>query len=75
MQGLPPFPASWVIGRNKHCSGEGAESVCSSMEERFFANLTEQACIERVVELIDSSVNNWRTIQYDNYQRITNGIL
>ena len=45
------------------------------MEERFFATLPEQACIERVIEIIDSSVDNWRTIQYDNYQRITNGIL
>jgi phosphatidylinositol 4-kinase len=57
------------------CFSEGAESVCSSMEERFFATLPEQACIERVIEIIDSSVDNWRTIQYDNYQRITNGIL
>lgn len=27
------------------------------------------------IELIEDSINNWRTVQYDNYQRITNGIL
>lgn len=31
-------------------------------------------CIQKVVDLIDTSVNNWRTIQYDTFQRITNGI-
>ena len=55
--------------------GSSVESVVQTLSDRFFVNFTEQACIEKVVGLIDESLNNWRTIQYDNYQRITNGIL
>ena len=53
----------------------GVETVVQTLSDRFFVNFTEQACIEKVVGLIDESLNNWRTVQYDNYQRITNGIL
>merc|ERR1712227_691453 len=52
---------------------EGSDWVLQALHDRFFVNLTEEACIEKIVDLIDSSVNNWRTIQYDNYQRIVNG--
>mmetsp|Transcript_19413 Transcript_19413/g.51876 ORF Transcript_19413/g.51876 Transcript_19413/m.51876 type:complete len:814 (+) Transcript_19413:116-2557(+) len=62
-------------GSKLPCFREGAEAVLQNLHDRFFVNLTEQACVEKVVELIDSSVNNWRTIQYDNFQRIVNGIL
>ena len=55
--------------------GLGVEGCLNAMNERFCGGLTEEACIERIVSLIDESINNWRTIQYDNYQRITNGIL
>ncbi|CAJ1355564.1 unnamed protein product [Effrenium voratum] len=64
-----------LTGSKMPCFREGADFVLSTLQDRFFCNLTEEACIERVVELIDTSVNNWRTIQYDNYQRIVNGIL
>lgn len=53
----------------------GVEATIAQLSERFAVNLTESACIERIVALIDESLNNWRTVQYDNYQRITNGIL
>ncbi|KAF4738511.1 Phosphatidylinositol 4-kinase beta [Perkinsus olseni] len=53
----------------------GAQNTIKQMDDRFFGHLTEEACIEKIVVLIDNSVNNWRTIQYDNFQRITNGIL
>ena len=56
-------------------AGLGVEASVSAMSDRFCGSLTEEACIEKIVGLIDESVNNWRTIQYDNYQRITNGIL
>jgi len=62
-------------GSKLPCFREGPEWVLQSLQERFLMSLTEEACIERVVDLIDSSVNNWRTVQYDNYQRIMNGIL
>jgi len=62
-------------GSKMPCFREGPDWVLQSLRDRFFTNLTEEACIEKVVDLIDSSVNNWRTIQYDNYQRMVNGIL
>jgi len=64
-----------LVGSKMPCFREGADWVLQTLYDRFFANLTEEACIEKIVDLIDSSVNNWRTIQYDNYQRIVNGIL
>ena len=45
------------------------------MEDRFFRTLGDDACIEKVHELIDLSLNNWRTRQYDQYQKFANGIL
>jgi len=62
-------------GSKLPCFREGEEAVMRDLHDRFFVNLTEEACVERIVELIESSVNNWRTIQYDNFQRIVNGIL
>jgi len=64
-----------LSGSRMPCFREGPDWVLQSLQDRFFMNLTEEACIEKIVELIDTSVNNWRTIQYDNYQRIVNGIL
>jgi len=64
-----------LAGSKLPCFREGADAVLQGMQDRFFSNLTEAACIEKIVDLIDTSVNNWRTIQYDNYQRIVNGIL
>lgn len=57
------------------CFSGGPDQVLQSLQDRFFVQLTDEACIDRIVDLIEASVNNWRTIQYDNYQRITNGIL
>ncbi|OEH73842.1 phosphatidylinositol 4-kinase family protein [Cyclospora cayetanensis] len=57
------------------CFSGGPEYTLSALKERFMLGLAEDACIERVVELIDISVNNFRTVQYDNFQRITNGIM
>lgn len=57
------------------CFAGSVDATVHGLSERFFVSLTEEACIERVVALIDESLNNWRTVQYDTYQRITNGIL
>eukprot|EP00747_Dinoflagellata_sp_TGD_P209481 gnl/TRDRNA2_/TRDRNA2_82874_c0_seq1.p1 gnl/TRDRNA2_/TRDRNA2_82874_c0~~gnl/TRDRNA2_/TRDRNA2_82874_c0_seq1.p1 ORF type:complete len:711 (-),score=143.33 gnl/TRDRNA2_/TRDRNA2_82874_c0_seq1:128-2260(-) len=64
-----------LSGSKMPCFREGADAILQSLHERFFVNLTEEACIEKIVDLIDASVNNWSTRQYDNYQRIVNGIL
>eukprot|EP00398_MALV-I-01_sp_L67-1_P000536 gene536-787_t len=57
------------------CFIGGKEAIERSLTDRFLTNITEEACIEKIIELIDLSVNNWRTVGYDNFQRITNGIL
>lgn len=31
-------------------------------------------CEAHVEKLIDNSVDNWWTVQYDNFQKMTNGI-
>lgn len=64
-----------LSGSRLPCFREGSASVLQGLQERFFSHLSEDACIDKVVDLIDVSVNNWRTVQYDNYQRIVNGIL
>jgi len=70
------LPIRMVLkGSKLPCFREGPEAVLQNLHDRFFVNLTEEACVEKIVELVDSSVNNWRTIQYDNFQRIVNGIL
>lgn len=51
------------------------EYFIQDIRDRFFLHLTEEQCVVKVTELIQSSINNWRSIQYDAFQRITNGIL
>ena len=65
-----------MLNSNLPCfSGKSSDVIISELEERFLRNIPDDSCIEAIHRLIDSSVNNWRTRQYDNYQRITNGIL
>lgn len=70
------LPVSMMLtGSKLPCFREGPEVVMRCLHDRFFLGISEEACIEKIVDLIDTSVNNWRTIQYDNYQRIVHGIL
>lgn len=56
------------------CFNGAPEAALQALKDRFFTGISEQDCMARVVELIDLSSNNWRTLQYDNYQRLSNGI-
>ena len=42
--------------------------------ERFHMNKSELDYIKVVDELIYYSIYNWRTVQYDNFQKLTNDI-
>lgn len=64
-----------AVSNKMPCFTAGRETIERSLTDRFLTNVTEEACIEKIIELIDQSVNNWRTVQYDNFQRLTNGIL
>jgi phosphatidylinositol kinase/protein kinase (PI-3 family) len=49
-------------------------SVILKFIERFHANKSESEYIRIVDELIYNSLNNWRTTQYDYFQKLTNDI-
>lgn len=50
--------------------------VIDAMRQRFAMHLKTEAEVEKYVdELIDSSINNWRSTKYDKFQKLTNGIL
>ncbi|CAD8060053.1 unnamed protein product [Paramecium sonneborni] len=44
-------------------------------KERLKKEANDKSLQKYVDRLIDYSDNNWRTIQYDNFQRMTNGIM
>eukprot|EP00484_Ammonia_sp_Unknown_P025398 CAMPEP_0197024018 /NCGR_PEP_ID=MMETSP1384-20130603/4673_1 /TAXON_ID=29189 /ORGANISM="Ammonia sp." /LENGTH=1099 /DNA_ID=CAMNT_0042452345 /DNA_START=16 /DNA_END=3315 /DNA_ORIENTATION=+ len=50
-------------------------TVVAQLEERFATKLKNEKCVEHVYNLIEESACNWRSVQYDKFQRITNNIL
>ncbi len=48
--------------------------IINRFVERFHMNKSESEYIKIVDELICNSLNNWRTVQYDNFQKLTNDI-
>jgi len=63
-----------IRGPNMPCFYAGHDTI-AALRARFYADKNEQDCIQHVYSLIEESVNNWRSVEYDRYQRITNGIL
>lgn len=65
------------IGSKLPCfpSGSDVVKIVSSFRERFNSNKSEEQYLKVVDELVETSVNNWRTSQYDYFQKMTNGIL
>jgi hypothetical protein len=53
---------------------EDPKLTISKLVERLNGNKSESELILLVDELIHSSIYNWRTYQYDNYQKFTNDI-
>ncbi|XP_057978244.1 phosphatidylinositol 4-kinase beta 2 isoform X3 [Malania oleifera] len=55
---------------------KGGPRTIQNLRKRFHLSLTEeQQCVSLVLSLISSSLDAWRTRQYDYYQRVLNGIL
>ncbi|ETO25545.1 phosphatidylinositol kinase, partial [Reticulomyxa filosa] len=60
----------------------GGQSALEDFKSRFAEHLSNEVyvfiylykCVEYVYELVDESSCNWRTVQYDMFQRITNNI-
>uniref|UniRef100_A0A6B2KZI4 1-phosphatidylinositol 4-kinase n=1 Tax=Arcella intermedia TaxID=1963864 RepID=A0A6B2KZI4_9EUKA len=53
----------------------GGPRVLDELKERFVLSLTDRQIEDHVEALLKESVNNWRTMKYDQYQYLTNGIL
>ncbi|EFJ06373.1 hypothetical protein SELMODRAFT_269945 [Selaginella moellendorffii] len=52
----------------------GGPKTILNLRKRFHLSLTEEQCVSLVLSLISSSLDAWRTRQYDYYQRVLNGI-
>ena len=61
-------------GERMACLQDGAKAV-REFRERFHITKTDEQCMNLVDSLVNSSAGNWRTVKYDSFQRITNGIL
>lgn len=61
-------------GERMACLQDSAKAV-RELRERFHTTKTDEQCINLVDSLVNNSVGNWRTVKYDSFQRITNGIL
>ncbi|KAA8546999.1 hypothetical protein F0562_003428 [Nyssa sinensis] len=54
---------------------KGGPRTIQNLRKRFHLSLTDEQCMSLVLSLISSSLDAWRTRQYDYYQRVLNGIL
>jgi len=54
---------------------KGGQKAVDAMHRRFHQSLTEEQCVQLVLQMISDSMDAWRTRQYDYYQRVLNGIL
>jgi len=52
----------------------GGATALHSLKARFALDITDEAFIEHCMELVEESVGNWRSSQYDKYQRAVNDI-
>jgi phosphatidylinositol 4-kinase len=61
-------------GSKMPCFNLDINVIMMRFKERFHLNKCESEYIDVVDELIENSLNNWRTVQYDNFQKYTNDI-
>ena len=54
--------------------GRKVDEIISTFQQRFHFNKCDIDYYNLVDDLIDYSLNNWRTVQYDNFQKLTNNI-
>ena len=51
------------------------ERAIKDFKRRLFLDVSEDECMKRVDDLIVCAAENWKTVQYDNFQRRSNRIL
>lgn len=57
--------------------GNSAETILKQFRQRFFPDLSDEEVVEKidgVYGLTENSANNSRTLIYDRFQKLTNGI-
>jgi phosphatidylinositol 4-kinase len=61
---------------NEHldCFGTDAAKVIDDVRNRFYPTLNDNAAVEKVQWLVNSSIDNWSTSCYDRYQKCCVGI-
>ncbi|CAM9596404.1 unnamed protein product [Discosporangium mesarthrocarpum] len=57
------------------CFGGNPAAVIRELRARFQPDLSVEECVEFVHDLVEKSMDNWRTRWYDKYQRHFVGIL
>ena len=56
-------------------AGAGEAGTLQQLRQRFMVDATDEEALQHAMSLIDQSIDNWRTHQYDRFQRMTNGIV
>ena len=54
---------------------KNTDDILKQFRERFYANKKDEEFIKIVDDMIDASYDNFRTNQYDYFQKLTNGII
>ena len=54
---------------------KNTDDILKQFRERFYANKKDEDFIKIVDDMINYSYDNFRTNQYDNFQKLTNGII
>lgn len=52
----------------------GGEWGIDGLRDRLKCSYSQEQCIAEVENMVYYSMNNWRTSQYDNFQKFTNNI-
>ena len=63
-----------IMQKSKFPCFSGGAWGLTEIKKKLALCCSEQVCIKQVESLIYESKNNWRTIQYDNFQKLTNDI-
>lgn len=61
-------------GNNLPCFMYDGRTTVKMLRERFHDNLNDIEFAKWSKSLIDESINNYRTVTYDRFQYLTNGI-
>ena len=56
-------------------AGAGEAGTLQQLRQRFMVDASDEEALKHAMALIDLSIDNWRTHQYDRFQRMTNGIV